>query len=169
MPQSSDASPLLGRLLLVTAVVISVAIVDISTKIWAETALSAHGTIAVTPFFNLRLGYNTGISFGMLRAGTWSEVAMLIAMQGLIITGLCALAARSRMRMEQTGFALILGGAVGNIIDRFSDGAVTDFLDLHVASWHWPTFNVADIAITSGVALLLAATYWSWRADDSRV
>lgn len=169
MPQSSDATPLLGRLLLIIAVVIGVVIVDVLTKSWAETQLSRQGTLVVTPFFNLRLGYNTGISFGLFRAGTASEVAMLIGMQGLVITGLTVLAVRSRMRMEQVAFALILGGAVSNIIDRLSDGAVTDFLDVHLAGWHWPTFNMADVAITCGVALLLVTTYWSAQVDEVRV
>lgn len=168
MPPSSDATRLLARLMLIMSVVIGVVMIDVLTKTWAETALLPQGALIVTPFFNLRLGYNTGISFGLLRAGSPSEVAILIVMQVLIITVLSVVALRSRALMEQTAFALILGGAVGNIVDRLSDGAVTDFLDIHVAGWHWPTFNMADVAITCGVVLLLVATSRSVHVDDAR-
>ena len=68
------------------------------------------------------------------------------------------LALRARHPVERTGFALIVGGAIGNIIDRLRQGAVTDFLDVFWQDWHWPTFNVADMAITLGAACLLASS-----------
>ena len=153
--QETRASDLLQRLGLVSAVAASVAIVDLLTKSIAEELLSRNGSVLITPFLNLRLGYNTGISFGLLRATSGSAVIAMIAVQSLIVMGLVLLAVRNSARLERLALALILGGALGNIVDRFQDGAVTDFLDVHLSGWHWPTFNVADIAITCGAVLLI--------------
>lgn len=153
--QEIRASDLLQRLGLVSAVAASVAIVDLLTKSIAEELLSRNGSVVITPFLNLRLGYNTGISFGLLRATSGSAVIAMIAVQSLIVMGLVLLAVRNSARLERLALALILGGALGNIVDRFQDGAVTDFLDVHLSGWHWPTFNVADIAITCGAVLLI--------------
>jgi len=65
---------------------------------------------------------------------------------------------RPRSRLESTSLGRVIGGAVGNVVDRLRRGAVTDFIDAHYAGWHWPTFNVADIGIVCGVALLLASS-----------
>ncbi|MGW9330617.1 signal peptidase II [Bosea sp. NPDC055594] len=114
--------------------------------------------IELAPFLNLRLGFNTGISFGMFR-GTlerWPEALGLFKF--LVGLGLIIWAALSRHRLERIGLALIAGGAFGNAIDRWRQGAVTDFIDLHWGGWHWPTFNGADIAITLGVVLILLAS-----------
>lgn len=114
--------------------------------------------IELAPFLNLRLGFNTGISFGMFRdtLERWPEALGLFKF--LVGLGLIIWAALSRHRLERIGLALIAGGAFGNAIDRWRQGAVTDFIDLHWGGWHWPTFNGADIAITLGVVLMLLAS-----------
>lgn len=113
--------------------------------------------IELAPFLNLRLGFNTGISFGLFRdtLERWPEALGLFKF--LVGLGLIIWAALSRHRLERIGLALIAGGAFGNAIDRWRQGAVTDFIDLHWGGWHWPTFNGADIAITLGVVLMLLA------------
>jgi len=68
------------------------------------------------------------------------------------------MAFRAQNALERAGFALVVGGALGNIIDRLRQGAVTDFLDFYWRDWHWPTFNVADICITLGAVLILFAS-----------
>lgn len=114
--------------------------------------------IELAPFLNLRLGFNTGISFGLFRdtLERWPEALGLFKF--LVGLGLIIWAALSRHRLERIGLALIAGGAFGNAIDRWRQGAVTDFIDLHWGGWHWPTFNGADIAITLGVVLMLLAS-----------
>ena len=141
-------------------VVMTVAMLDL----WSKSAMiawltPARRTVEVTPFFNLRLGYNPGISFGLFPAES-DLLRMLLIGFALLVTLLVVwLGLRSRVWIERLGFALIAGGAVGNIVDRGSDGLVTDFLDFHAFGWHWPTFNLADVAITGGVLVLLAASF----------
>ncbi|MGB3313385.1 MAG: signal peptidase II, partial [Albidovulum sp.] len=77
---------------------------------------------------------------------------------GALTIAFAVMAFRAQHALERAGFALVVGGALGNIIDRLRQGAVTDFLDLYWRDWHWPTFNVADIAITLGAVLILAAS-----------
>ena len=128
---------------------------DQATKAWASAEL-AHGWREVTSFFNLVLMHNTGSAFSFLAdAGGWQQFffgAVAIAVSGAMVW----------MMLQETGSALtkaaaslVLGGAVGNLIDRLAWGAVTDFLDFHWGTLHWPAFNVADAAIVAGVALLM--------------
>jgi signal peptidase II len=145
---------LLRRLSFVAAIGALVAVADAITKAGAEAALSRE-MIALTPFLNLRLGFNPGISYGLLPTTSTAGIVGLIAVQLMIVAGLVVVGARSRQLLEQAALGFIVGGAVGNVIDRARDGLVTDFLDLHLHGWHWPTFNLADVAITCGAALLL--------------
>lgn len=146
---------LFARLRFVAAIGAVAAAVDAVSKVVAEAALSSGLAVALTPFLDLRLGFNRGISYGLFPMTSASGIAMLVVVQVVIITAMLVFAARSHIRLEQAALGLIIGGAVGNVIDRARDGLVTDFLDLHVRGWHWPTFNVADIAITFGAVLLL--------------
>lgn len=140
-------------------VVLTVAMLDL----WSKSAMiawlaPARRTIEVTPFFNLRLGYNPGVSFGLFPAESDLSRALLIGFALLATVLVVWLGLRSRVWIERLGFALIAGGAIGNVIDRSGDGFVTDFLDFHVFGWHWPTFNLADVAITCGVTAILVAS-----------
>lgn len=111
--------------------------------------------IELTPFLNLTLGFNYGVSFGL--GSEWLDAwpGALGLFKFVVAMGLLVWAARSETRLEQTGLALIAGGALGNAVDRWRQGAVTDFIDLHWAGYHWPTFNGADIAISIGVSLIV--------------
>jgi len=112
----------------------------------------------VLPFFNLVLVYNTGISFSLL-----AEHGALSTNMPLILSGIAALIAigfaiwltKTDSKIVACGSGLIIGGAVGNILDRLRFGAVVDFLDLHIGDLHWPAFNVADCGIVIGVAVIL--------------
>lgn len=123
-------------------------------------------TIEVTGFFNLVLAFNRGVSFGLL-ASDYSWKPYLLAGLALIVVGALIFWVRGQRGWVPTAAAgLIVGGAVGNIVDRFVHGAVVDFLDFHLAGWHWPAFNVADTAIVCGVGLLLADSLFGAPHDD---
>jgi signal peptidase II len=130
--------------------------VDQMTKAWALVALSpAYGEgITVLPILRLRLGFNTGVSFGMFSESAADAVWLLVGVKLAIIAVLIGWLGRTRSGTEALGIGLVIGGALGNLIDRVHLGAVVDFLDAHYAGWHWPTFNVADVAIVLGVLLI---------------
>jgi signal peptidase II len=109
----------------------------------------------VTPFFNLVMVWNQGVSFGMFSGESEVTRWVLVVLTGALAIGLSIWLWRCHDRLLVTALGLIVGGAIGNIMDRLRYGAVADFLDVHVAGWHWPAFNVADACICMGVALLL--------------
>lgn len=120
--------------------------------------LTRSGTISILPFFDLSLGFNSGISFGMFADVFANRPALLAGLKSLIVAGLVIWALRSVAPWDRRSLAMIAGGALGNIVDRVRQGAVTDFLDFHSAGMHWPTFNIADVAICLGVVTLLVST-----------
>jgi len=130
---------------------------DQASKSMALAALQPHVPVEVTPFFALRLGFNTGVSFGMLASDANTFRMPLIAMTLVIVVVLTVMAMRANA-LERVALSAIIGGAAGNLADRVWRGRVTDFIDVHVADWHWPAFNLADTAITLGVMTLLWAS-----------
>lgn len=148
-------------------VILGVIGLDASTKEAALMYLDG-GSVPVLPVLNLALGFNRGVSFGMF-AGDGAEGWWTIVLLTLAICSVVAwLWHRSQQLSERIGYALILGGALGNLVDRISDGAVTDFIDLHAGDWHFPTFNLADVAITAGVILLLVSSIRGVVARDEQ-
>jgi len=137
---------------------ISAAIVlaDQLTK-WLVLAHFAPGErLELTGFFNLVLVFNKGAAFSLFANAPGWQTPLLVAFAVAAALIVSFLLVRSpERRTFCAGLALILGGAVGNVIDRLRFGQVVDFLDLHAAGWHWPAFNVADSAITIGAALLI--------------
>lgn len=121
-------------------------------------------TIEVLPFFNLTLGFNTGVSFGMLREAFLDRALLLAAIALVIAMGMLLWATHAEKRIETFALGLIAGGALGNVIDRVRQGAVTDFLDFHIGGWHWPAFNLADVAITIGAICLVVGTLYPARS-----
>jgi signal peptidase II len=141
-------------LLLMAAAVLA----DQMTKAVALSLLSQGSPIPVLPSFNLTLGFNEGASFGMMGDIMAGKPFVMATLTGALTFALAVIALRARHPVERSGFALVVGGAIGNIIDRLRQGAVTDFIDLYWRDWHWPTFNVADIAITVGAVMILVAS-----------
>lgn len=127
--------------------------VDQGTKAWALHHFSAAPRdVVVTPFFNLVLMHNTGVTFGMFSdTPRWMLVSAMVAISAIVVAWMW----RAETRGSAIALALVCGGALGNIADRIRHGAVTDFLDFHAGQWHWPAFNAADVGIVCGVALLL--------------
>jgi signal peptidase II len=111
--------------------------------------------IAVTPFFNLVMVWNRGVSFGML--DTLGAVApwLLSGLAVAVVVALLLWLRRSEHAVMAIGLGLVIGGALGNVIDRLRYGAVVDFLDFHLAGWHWPAFNLADAGICVGAGLIV--------------
>ena len=129
------------------------------TKWLAETKLSFHEPVAVIePFLNWTLAYNYGAAFSLLAdAGGWQKwffSGLAFVMSVFLIIYL--LKVPRQAKLLSVGLALVLGGAVGNLIDRLLNGKVTDFIHVHYADvWHYPIFNVADIGICIGIALIV--------------
>lgn len=112
--------------------------------------------ITVTGFFNLVMAWNRGVSFGMFAHEADFMPYVLIAVALGISAFLVSWLRRTDSTYQAVCIGLVIGGAIGNVVDRFRFGAVADFLDFHVAGWHWPAFNIADSCIVVGVLLLLA-------------
>ena len=125
---------------------------DLATKAWARAELRYGEPVEVLPFFDLTLGYNRGVAFGLLNDAGGVVVLLVTAAISLMFGVWFWREPRSLTRL---GLALVLGGALGNFFDRLSRAEVTDFVDLHVLGYHWPAFNLADMAITGGVVLLV--------------
>lgn len=144
------------RMLPWVALAALVILIDQSTKALVERAFDFGDVRPVTDFFNLVLTYNRGAAFSFLASASGWQAHFLtgigIAASAFI---LYLLARHGHQRLFSFALALILGGAVGNVIDRLAYGHVIDFLDFHAAGWHWPAFNVADSAIVGGAMLLI--------------
>ncbi len=140
------------RYLLVSLAVIAA---DQLAKAWLMADFRLGESMPLAPFFNLVFVFNSGAAFSFLAgAGGWQK--WLFVLLALVISAfIVVLLRRPRPRLEALSLALILGGALGNVVDRLRFDAVVDFLDFHAAGWHFPAFNVADSAITVGVGLML--------------
>ncbi|MDB5838692.1 MAG: lspA [Herminiimonas sp.] len=133
-----------------------VLLLDQLTKITITQMLSYGQSIRVTSFFNLVLAYNKGAAFSFLAdEGGWQRYLFTGIAIAAVIFILFLLKRHAGQRLFCWALALILGGAVGNLIDRIMYGHVIDFLDFYVNNWHWPAFNVADSAICVGAAMFI--------------
>lgn len=136
-------------------------ILDQASKLFVDSSMQLYQSISVMPFFNLTYVHNTGAAFSFLsEAGGWQR--WFFAGLALVISVVIAVWL-SRLQKHETllavSLSLILGGAVGNLIDRLAYGYVIDFLDVYYSAKHWPAFNIADSAITLGVALMLIESF----------
>ena len=133
-----------------------VVVLDQLSKFAVTRALAYGSGIEVTPFFNLVLVHNKGAAFSFLSSASgWQREFFIVIAVVASIWVVHLLRRHPRETLFCCALSLILGGAVGNVIDRAWLGAVVDFLDFHAAGYHWPAFNVADSAITCGAALLV--------------
>lgn len=134
-----------------------VIVVDQLTKLWASSDLIYGRPVPLMPSLNLTLMHNTGAAFSFLNdAGGWQR--WLFALIALVVSTVLIIWLRrltSAQRWLAGALALVLGGAIGNLIDRLYLGYVIDFVDAYYDKWHWPAFNVADSAIFVGVVILI--------------
>lgn len=146
------SAPTRPRRLAYLALIPAIVALDLLTKVWARTDLRYGEPVEVLPFFDLTLGYNRGVAFGLLNYAGGIVVLLVTAAISLMFGVWFWREPRS---LTQLGLAFVLGGALGNFIDRASRGEVTDFLDVHALGHHWPSFNLADAAITVGAVVLV--------------
>lgn len=141
------------RWLLLAVIVV---LLDQATKLAILQVFSVGEILPLTPFFNLTLTYNPGAAFSFLAdAGGWQKwffVVLALGVSGWIVV---MLKSHCQERLLSLALSLVLGGALGNVIDRFAYGAVVDFLDFYLGTSHFPAFNLADSAITVGAVLLI--------------
>jgi len=146
-----------------------VLILDQCTKLLADAMLSMHQSVVLLPFLALRKAYNYGAAFSFLGDASgwqrWFFIVLALVVMGILVAWL------RRLPPGNTGarvaLVLILGGAAGNVIDRLVYGYVIDFIDVFYGSWHWPTFNIADSAISVGAFLLLLDAFREHRKTSS--
>ena len=136
-------------------------VADQASKLWLLNVfdLARRGAVSVTPFFDLVLAWNIGISFGWLQNDGQAAQLALMAVKVLAVVALAIWMARSHTLLATIALGLIIGGAIGNGIDRLAYGAVVDFALFHIEiggkTYNWYVFNLADVAIVAGVAALL--------------
>jgi len=144
-------------------------LLDQGTKLAIDGSMKLYQSIPVLPFFKLTYVHNTGAAFSFLsEAGGWQRWFFA----GLALAISCVIAVwLARLKPHETllavALALVLGGAIGNLIDRLAYGYVIDFLDVYYQTWHWPAFNIADSAITLGVILMLLESFGLVKSKDT--
>ena len=144
--------------LLISALIV---VLDLWTKALATESLSLYRPVELTSWLNMTLAHNYGAAFSFLSdAGGWQRWLFtgLASVVTLVLIG-WLLRLPTSEKLTAAALCLIIGGAVGNLIDRVINGYVVDFIDVYVNDWHWPAFNVADSAITCGVILLLLDSF----------
>jgi len=148
------------KYLMISAVII---VLDQVTKWLMVSWLALYETVAVMPYFNLTMAHNYGAAFSFLaQAGGWQRwffIVLAIVISAVLVVWLAKL--KPHAKLEAISLSLILGGAIGNVIDRIVYGYVVDFLDVYIGSSHWPAFNVADSVICIGAVLLILDSFKS--------
>ena len=143
---------------------VAVVALDQITKWVAMNELVAHQPLAVFPGFNLTLTFNPGAAFSMLDSGGWQRWLLSALAIGVSVFIIDVLRTLPRDRTwSGLGFSLVLGGAVGNLVDRLYLSVVVDFFDVYYRTWHWPAFNVADSAICVGAVILIGTAFTKGR------
>jgi len=153
------------KIILVLITVVAIFTLDRITKnIIEKNFLPMEKRVVIKNFFDITYIRNTGVAFGMLSNSPPSVRTVILSITSIIALGFIIyllIKTPSQNRFFLISLSIILGGATGNIFDRFVYGSVVDFLDFYILNYHWPAFNVADIAITVGVGLILLTTLFS--------
>ena len=140
-----------------------VIVLDQVSKWWMLSWLSLYETVAIMPYFNLTMAHNYGAAFSFLaQAGGWQRwffIGLAVIISVVLLVWLAKL--KPTAKLEAISLSLILGGAIGNVIDRIMYGYVIDFLDIYIGTSHWPAFNIADSAICIGAVLLILDSFKS--------
>lgn len=138
-------------------IALSILVLDILSKLAVQRYMPYGESIPMTGFFNLVHTWNTGAAFSFLaNAGGWQRYFFLALAIGASVW-LANELRKGQPPLKALSYSLIMGGALGNGVDRALRGYVVDYLDFHVGGWHWPAFNIADIGIVCGAALLILA------------
>jgi len=139
-----------------------VTFLDQLSKWWILTSvMQPPRSIEVLPFFNLVLTHNRGVSFGLFAAGSETGKWMLVGLALVITAFLVHWLYKATTGWNVLSLGMIIGGAIGNVVDRVRFGAVVDFLDFHAFDYHWPAFNLADVGIAIGAAILIIESLFS--------
>lgn len=145
-----------------------VVFLDLISKQAVLRFLLPQQVMTVTPFFNLVSVMNKGISFSLFNSGQKATVWALTLISLAIIIGVVVWLYREKNRWTKLALCLVLGGAVGNVLDRLRFGAVVDFLDFHIGTYHWPAFNVADTAVCIGVFIIIVQSIFSKKKEKKK-
>ncbi|MEQ1945381.1 signal peptidase II [Mesorhizobium sp. VNQ89] len=138
---------------------------QLTKTIIADIVMQPPRVIVITGFLNIILSYNEGVSFGLFSEILRGRPEILVFTSSVIVAGLLVWMSIAGGRLEAAGLGLMAGGASGNIFDRMERGKVTDFIDFHLAEWHWPAFNLADVAIVVGALILVSGSFLSPQQD----
>jgi len=146
----------------------AIVVLDQYSKVLVDSALELHQSIGLLPSLAIRKIYNSGAAFSFLSDASGWQRWFFITLASLVVVVLIVWLYRLQRNQVRMALALslVLGGAVGNLIDRVFYGYVIDFIDVYYASWHWPTFNIADSAITVGAALLLLDAFTGHKKEQ---
>ncbi len=128
-------------------------LIDQLSKYYIREFINVDTVVLLSDFLNVTPLSNAGISFGLFNHFSHSN-SIFIFLNTIIVFGVLIALLNSTNKVYSIGLSMLLGGAISNLIDRFFYGSVYDFIDLHIYSWHWPIFNVADITIIVGVSLM---------------
>jgi len=142
----------LRKIYFVSAITAGVVVLDYITKRIIETYVHPHQVIDVLPFLRIVFVKNTGAAFGMF-ASVSNKIFIAISITAIVLIIIYMI--KTPKKLEALALSLILGGAIGNLIDRVTIGKVIDFIDFFVNNWHWPAFNVADSALSIGIILFI--------------
>jgi len=158
-----------GFLPLGLAVAGIVIVLDQVSKWWMVfEVMNPPRVIPVMPSFNLVMGWNRGVSFGLFDSDSPLNQWLLIALAMIVVAVLLVWLKRAEDRRIGFAIGLIVGGAIGNVIDRLHFGAVADFLDFYIAGFHWPAFNVADAGITVGAVILVIDSLFAGSENNKK-
>lgn len=141
-------------------------LLDQLIKYLVETRMEMHQQIDILPFLALFRTHNTGISFSMFSGGGWGLVVLSVVVTAFI--GWLAWKSEPRQVIAHVGFALIIAGALGNLIDRVLLGYVVDYVLFHTPGWSFAVFNLADACISVGAAFVILQEVLDWRRDRSQ-
>lgn len=138
-------------------------LLDIGSKYWIKTSFYIGEKIFISSYCNYYYSHNSGIAFGLFSnfnaSHRWLFIWIIILIIMIFIISLC-ISVKYIGTYYYVAYSIIIGGALGNLFDRILYGAVIDFIDLHINNWHWPTFNVADMEICTGVIILMLRNYY---------
>ncbi len=153
-----------GGLLIVAAVVA----IDQGVKWLVLETLDPGQSVRILPFFNFVLVFNRGVSFGLFAGHPLASAWLLSGVALAIVIGLLLWMRREQRTLARFAIWTVIGGALGNVVDRLRYGMVVDFLDFHIQSYHWPAFNLADVAVVGGASLLIWESFVESRVQPDK-